>query len=116
MLQKRCGYIGNLRMPLQISPSPLPVGMPCSGNFHGWSASPVNFLLGIWCMQEGKSPVITVSVAVVVLLYLGYGFFLEKIAGKLFERLPRENRKAVFTIGGHLLYEYSLKRPVNFVA
>lgn len=22
----------------------------------------------------------------------------------------------MFTIGGHLLYEYSLKRPVNFVA
>lgn len=67
-------------------------------------------------MHEGKSPAIAVSVAVFVLLYLGYAVFLEKIAGELFERFPRENRKAVFTIGGHLLYEYSLKRPVNFVA
>lgn len=93
-----------------------PVGVPRGGNFHGWSVSPVNFLLGIWCMQEGKFPVIAVPVVVFVLLYLGYAVFLEKITGKLFERFPRENRKAVFAIGGHLLYEYSLKRPVNFVA
>ena len=55
-------------------------------------------------------------VAVFVLLYLGCAVFLEKIAGKLFERFPRENRKAVFAIGGHWLYKYYLKRPVNFVA
>lgn len=68
-------------------------------------------------MQEGKSPAIAVAVAVLILLYLGYAVFLEKKnAGKLFERFPRENRKAVFTIGGHLLYEYSLKGPVNYVA
>lgn len=60
-------------------PFPLPVGVPCCGNFHGWSASPVNFLPGIWCMQEGESAAIAVPVAVFVLLYLGYAVFLEKL-------------------------------------
>lgn len=71
-------------------------------------------------MQEGKSPVIALPVAVLVLLYLEYAVFQGKICQKKncrqAERFPRENRKALFTIGGHLLYGYSLKRPVNFVA
>lgn len=91
------------------------VGVPRCGNFHGWSALPVNFLLGIWCMQEVKAPAITVSFAF-VLLYFRYAIFLGNIAGELFERIPRENTKEVFAIGDHLLYEYSSKRPLNFVA
>lgn len=93
-----------------------PVGVPCCANFHGWSALPVNFLLGIWCMQEVKAPAITVSFAFFALLYFRYAIFLGNIAGKLFERIPRANTKEVFTIGGHLLYEYSSKRHLNFVA
>lgn len=77
-------------------PFSLPVGVPCGGSFHGWSASPVNFLLGIWCMQEGKSPVIAVSLAVFVFALLGICCFpRKKIAGELCERFLRENRKAV---------------------
>lgn len=57
---------------------PIPSGVPHCGNFAGWPPSAENFLLGIQCMQKGKSPVIALPAAVFVLLYLGYAVYQGK--------------------------------------
>lgn len=51
-------------------------GVPCCGNLHGWSVSPVNLILGIRFMQEGKSSVAAVAAAVFVLCCFTWGMLI----------------------------------------